>query len=62
MRQMVDKYQVNLQLEKVNQMNMESIHNDFNNTVKNLRNAKGTLLNTMDNIYFNFIQPSRWFY
>ena len=62
MRQLTDRYQVNLQLEKVNTMNMENIHNEYNNAAKQIRNAKGTLLNTMDNIYFNFIQPARWFY
>ena len=61
-RSLMDRYQVNLQLEKVNQMNLESIHTQFNQVMVNLRSAKGSLLNTMDNIYFNFIQPSRWFY
>ena len=59
---MMDSYQVNLQLERVNAMNLENVHGEYVNVVKNLRSAKGTLLNTMDNIYFNFIQPSRWFY
>lgn len=62
MRGLMDRYQVNLQLEKVNQMNLESIHTEFNQVMVNLRSAKGSLINTMDNIYFNFVQPARWFY
>ena len=62
MRQLMDRYQVNLQLERVNQMNLENVNNEYNQVSMNLRSAKGTLLNMMDNIYFNFIQPARWFY
>ena len=62
MRQLVDRYQVNLQLERVNQMNLENVNNEYTRVSTNLRSAKGTLLNMMDNIYFNFIQPARWFY
>lgn len=62
MRGLTDRYQVNLQLEKVNQMNLENVNGQFTQVSKNLRSTKGTLLNTMDNIYFNFIQPARWFY
>ena len=62
MRGLVDRYQVNLQLERVNQMNMENVNNEYSRVSKNLRSAKGSLLNMMDNIYFNFIQPARWFY
>ena len=62
MRGLVDRYQVNLQLERVNQMNLENVNNEYTRVSTNLRSAKGTLLNMMDNIYFNFIQPARWFY
>ena len=62
MRGLTDRYQVNLQLERVNQMNLENVNNQYTQVSKNLRSTKGTLLNTMDNIYFNFIQPARWFY
>lgn len=62
MRGLTDRYQVNLQLERVNQMNLENVNNQYTQVTKNLRSTKGTLLNTMDNIYFNFIQPARWFY
>jgi hypothetical protein len=51
-----------MQLERVNQMNLENVNNEYNQVSTNLRSAKGTLLNMMDNIYFNFIQPARWFY
>ena len=62
MRGLMDRYQVNLQLERVNQMNLENVNNEYNRVTTNLRSAKGSLMNMMDNIYFNFIQPARWFY
>jgi len=62
MRGLMDRYQVNLQLERVNQMNLENVNNEYSRVTTNLRSAKGSLMNMMDNIYFNFIQPARWFY
>ena len=62
MRGLMDRYQVNLQLERVNQMNLENVNNEYSRVSTNLRSAKGSLMNMMDNIYFNFIQPARWFY
>lgn len=51
-----------VELEKDNINNLEGIHQIYERLDKNLQVAKGFLLDRMDQIYDNFIQPARWNY
>ena len=60
-----DKIEEYLTDEQVNRMNsdtLQTIHQIYLNDVQNIEKAKTLLLEQMDDIYNNFINPGRWFY
>ncbi len=58
----MEKYQFEAHLDQWNHETLEDIHRQYNKAKSNIQLAKHFLVEKMDNIYNNFIQPARWFY
>lgn len=62
MKNLMERYQFEAHLDQWNHETMEDIHRQYNKAKSNIQLAKHFLVEKMDNIYNNFIQPARWFY
>ncbi len=58
----IDEYMTDEQVNKMNSDTLQTIHQVYLNDVENIEKAKTLLLEQMDDIYNNFINPGRWFY
>ena len=58
----IDEYLTDEQMNRMNSDTLQTIHEVYLNDVQNIEKAKTLLLEQMDDIYNNFINPGRWFY
>ena len=61
-KNVMERYQFEAHLDQWNHETLEDIHRQYTKTKSNIQLAKHFLLEKMDNIYNNFVQPARWFY
>lgn len=61
-KNIMERYQFEAHLDQWNHETLEDIHRQYTKTKSNIQLAKHFLLEKMDNIYNNFVQPARWFY
>lgn len=62
LKNLMERYQFEAHLDQWNHETLEDIHRQYNKAKSNIQLAKHFLIEKMDNIYNNFIQPARWFY
>jgi hypothetical protein len=62
LKNVMERYQFESHLDQWNHETLEDIHRQYNKAKSNIQLAKHFLIEKMDNIYNNFIQPARWFY
>ena len=62
LKSLMEKYQFDQHLDLFNHQTLEDVHRQYLKTKNGVNLAKNFLLEKMDSIYNNFIQPSRWFY
>jgi hypothetical protein len=62
MQRMMMKNQYQAYLDQTNHEILEDIHRQYSKAKSNIGLAKHFLIEKMDNLYNNFIQPARWFY
>ena len=62
LKNLMEKYQFDTHLDQWNHELLEDVHRQYYKAKSNVQLAKHFLLEKMDNIYNNFVQPSRWFY
>ena len=61
-KNIMERYQFEAHLDQWNHETLEDIHRQYTKAKNNIQLAKHFLLEKMDNIYNNFVQPARWFY
>lgn len=59
---LMERYQFDTHLDQWNHELIEDVHRQYYKAKSNVQLAKHFLIEKMDNIYNNFVQPSRWFY
>lgn len=62
LKNLMERYQFETHLDQWNHELMEDVHRQFYKAKSNVQLAKHFLIEKMDNLYNNFVQPSRWFY
>lgn len=62
LKNLMERYQFETHLDQWNHELMEDVHRQYYKAKSNVQLAKHFLIEKMDNIYNNFVQPSRWFY
>ena len=62
LKNVMERYQFEAHLDQWNHETLEDIHRQYNKAKSNIQLAKHFLVEKMDNIYNNSIQPARWFY
>ena len=62
LKNLMERYQFETHLDQWNHELMEDVHRQYYKAKSNIQLAKHFLVEKMDNIYNNFVQPSRWFY
>ena len=58
----INEYLTDEQVNRMNSDSLQSLHEIYLNDVQNIEKAKTLLIEQMDDIYNNFINPGRWFY
>jgi len=58
----MERYQFESHLDQWNHELLEDVHRQYYKAKSNVELARHFLLEKMDTIYNNFIQPARWFY
>ena len=61
-KNLMERYQFEAHLDQWNHETLEDIHRQYTKAKSNVQLAKHFLIEKMDNIYNNFVQPARWFY
>ena len=61
-KNLMERYQFEAHLDQWNHETLEDIHRQYTKAKSNIQLAKHFLIEKMDNIYNNFVQPARWFY
>jgi len=62
LKNLMEKYQFDTHLDQWNHELLEDVHRQYYKAKSNVQLAKHFLIEKMDNIYNNFVQPARWFY
>ncbi len=62
MKDLIDQYSTSEQVNNMNSDTLEEVHQVYLNDVKNIEKAKSMLMEQMDSIFNNFVNPGRWFY
>ena len=62
LQNLMERYQFDTHLDQWNHEVLEDVHRQYYKAKSNVQLAKHFLLEKMDNIYNNFVQPARWFY
>lgn len=62
LKNLMERYQFETHLDQWNHELLEDVHRQYYKAKSNVQLAKHFLIEKMDNIYNNFVQPSRWFY
>ena len=62
LKAMMEKYQFDQHLDLFNHQTLEDVHRQYLKTKNGVNLSKNFLVEKMDSIYNNFIQPARWFY
>lgn len=61
-KNVMERYQFETHLDQWNHEALDNVHRQYIKTKNNLQRVKNFLLEKMDTIYNNFVQPARWFY